>query len=298
MCELLKYKKLLGLFLFFVLFIGQAGATEVPFDVIWNPSQFLDCVKFEIAGLCVKGHPPRVGLKIKVWRPELLVETVKNPGESVVPFVGETVSSIAQQSLKSLIGTTITSGSQETTQAKLQFNEVHVYDFPLKNLLGLFYGGLWCMGSFSDWGALGFFKYFSELDFMEWRFGTMESIIHLPKIITNIACVSPVNPPTCMRYWGPIYPRTGFLTHQSEVVGSAGDVFRAVSNASLISFNHVKIFPLTWSAGRDDKVMMLFPKPSGCLTIGTNPLSWEGGRTSPTGEYLWMYWRRVSCCIL
>ncbi len=280
------------------LFIGKAVAKEVPFDVIWNPAQFLDCVKFEIAGICVKGDPPRVGIKIRVWRPELLVETVKNPGESIVPFVGTAVSSIAQQSLKSLIGTTITSGSQETKEFNLQFNEVHVYDFPLKNLLGPFFGGMWCGGGFFNWGAVGFFKYFSELDFEEWRFGTLESVIHLPKIMTNILCTSPVNPATCMRYWGPIYPRTGFLTHQSEVVGSAGDVFRAVSNASITSINHIKIFPLTWSASRDDKIMMLYPKPSGCIEIGKNPLLWEGGRTSPTGEYLWLYWRRVTCCIL
>lgn len=293
-----RKKKILCGLCFTFLFIGQAVAKEVPFDVIWNPAQFLDCVKFEIVGLCVKGTPPRVGIKIRVWRPELLVETVKNPGESIVPVVGDVVSNIAQQSLKSLIGATITSGSQETKQSNLQFNEVHVYDFPLKNLLGLFYGGLWCRGGFFAWGSIGFFKYFSELDFEEWRFGTLESVIHLPKIMTNMLCTSPVNPSTCMRYWGPIYPRTGFLTHQSEVVGSAGDVFRAVSNTNIKSANHIKITPIFWSASRDDKIMMLSPKPSGCIKIGTNPLLWEAGRTSPTGEYLWLYWRKITCCIL
>jgi hypothetical protein len=273
--------------------------SSVSIGDLFQPSQFLSCVKFEIAGICIKHSWSgiKIGIKIRVWRPELLVESVKNPGESIVPFVGEVVSKIAQQSLKSLVGFVITSGSQEQRQSNLQFNEVHVYDFPLKNLLAIFFGGLWCYGSTPSWGAIGFFKYFSELDFLEWRFGLLESVIHLPQIATNILCTSPVNPPTCMRYWGAIYPRVGFLPHQSEVVGSAGAVFRAVSNAYIGSYNHIKITPLTWSASRDDKISMLYPKPSGCILIGTNPATWESGRTNPTGEYLWLYWRRITCCI-
>jgi len=297
-----KKKVLFGFLIFLsvnVLADVKVPKASVSIGDMFPTSELLSCVKFEIAGICIKVKHGRVkvGIKIRVWRPELLVETVKNPGESVIPFIGSAVSKIAQESLKSLIGYIITSGSQEQKGTNLQFNEVHVYDFPLKNLLAIFFGGLWCYGGTSSWGAISFFKYFSELDFLEWRFGLVESILHAPYIATNILCASPVNPSHCLGYWGPLYPRVGFATHQSEVVGSAIDVFRAVSNAYIRSKNHIKITPLTFQATRDDKLSMLYPKQTGCIKIGTNPVLWESGKTSPQGEYLWLYWRRITCCI-
>lgn len=278
-----------------LLFSTISYSKSVDIGTLFNPSQLLSCVKFEIVGICVKRF--KVGIKIRVWRPELLVETVKNPGQSIMPFVGDVVSSIAQNSLNSLIGYTITSGSQQQKYSNLQFNEVHVYDFPLKNLLAIFFGGLWCYGGSSSWGAISFFKYFSELDFVEWRWGIVETILHLPKISTNILCSSPSNPSHCLEYWGPIYPRVGFFTHQSEVVGSAADMFRAVSNAYVRSTNHIKITPISWQATRDDKFSMLYPKTTGCIKFGTNPILWESGKISPDGEYLWLYWQRITCCV-
>ena len=65
--------------------------------------------------------------------------------------------------------------------------------------------------------------YLSELDSIEWRLGLMESMN--PKSLAS-AALGPVcsaagvfTSDLCMGYWGPTYPRRGYMTHQSEVVG-------------------------------------------------------------------------------
>lgn len=278
-------------------FIPTTGGVDIM--ALIDPSTLLSCAKVEIIGICFKGIPPRPGILIRIWRPELLVETVKRPGDTTLPFIGSVTSAIAAEALKSLTGKLITSGSQGVPGGEnLQFNEVHVYDFPFKNLPAIFFGGMWCYGSWSPFGSLAFFKYFSEVDALEWRMGTLESIVHVPQILLSPVCISPVNPgQLCMGTWGPIYPRTGFLPHQSETVGSAAGVFRAVSNTWVGSFNHVKLVPNFWQASTADKIQFLYPRPSGCIKIGTTPATWDNGRRSPNGKYLYLYWRQIKCCI-
>lgn len=263
-----------------------------------DPSTLLSCAEVEILGICWKGTPPRPGISIRIWRPELLVETVKIPGDTTLPLIGSVTSAIATQALKGLTGALVTSGSQGVSGGEnLQFNEVHVYDFPFKDLPAIFFGGVWCYGDSSPFGSLTFFKYFSEADFPEWRAGSLESIAYLPQIVLNATCISPINSGSiCMGTWGPIYPRTGFLPHQSEVVGAAAAVFRGVSNTYSGSFNHTKFVPIDWQASTEDKIQFLYPQPSGCVQIGTSPASWETGKRSTNGKYLFLYWRQVTCC--
>lgn len=294
-----KKRILTGLLL--LLFCGNVFGSAISLSDLWNPSLFLSCVNFEIVGVCVQmtWHGPETGLEIRHWIPELLVETVKKPGDSVMPVVADVVNNIATQALKSLIGVTASSGSQGMAgRENIQFNEVHVYDFPFKNFLFCYFSGFWCCDDVFDFGSQGFFKYFSELDALEWRAGRMETLLHLPQIGLNLLCIAPSSPGNiCMGIWGPIYPRTGFLNNQSEVVGSAADVFRAVSNDWIGSAAHVKITPILWQPNTADKIMFLYPHPSGCIKIGTSPLSWETGKRGLDGKYLYLYWRQVECCI-
>ncbi len=295
-------KKIFFIAFMVLFFCINSFATTVSFSTLWDPAQFLNCVNFEIIGICVKNtwHGPEIGLKIRHYIPSLLVETVKQPGQTLMPVVGSIVSKTATEALKSLIGVNATSGSITVPgQSNLQFNEVHVYNFPFKNLLGLYFGGLWCGGGTSGWNTASFFKYFSELDALEWRTGTLETLTHLPQISLNILCVSPYAPSSIgMGYWGPIYPRTGFVVHQNPVVGSAADVFRAVRNDWIGSTGgHIQITPILWQPTTNDKLEILYPHPSACFKIGTLPELWDKGEVSPNGEYLYLYWRRVECCV-
>ena len=103
----------------------------------------------------------------------------------------------------------------------------------------------------------------------------------------------------CMGFWGPTYPRRGFLTHQSEPVGSAADSFREVSIAGILSGSpHIVTRPLFWQADpQSDKIQPLWPNPGMCLNIGQDPLLWESGKTAIDGKYLWVYWKKKECCI-
>ena len=103
----------------------------------------------------------------------------------------------------------------------------------------------------------------------------------------------------CMGFWGATYPRRGFITHQSQVVASAAAAVRAVSIAGLLgSGSHVVLGPIGFIPSfENDKLELIYPNPSGCIKIGQNPISWESGKLSFSGNYLWVYWRRRICCI-
>jgi hypothetical protein len=102
-----------------------------------------------------------------------------------------------------------------------------------------------------------------------------------------------------MGFWGATYPRRGFFTHQSEVVASAVAAVRAVSIASLLgSTSHIVLETTGFIPSfESDKLELIYPNPSGCIKIGQNPISWESGKLSLSGKYLWVYWRRRICCI-
>ena len=40
------------------------------------------------------------------------------------------------------------------------------------------------------------------------------------------------------------------------------------------------------------------PRQTPCFPAGTPPLLWEHGTVSPRGTYVWLFWRKRSCCVL
>ena len=190
------------------------------------------------------------------------------------------------------------SSSSKISETNMQFNEVHVYEFPFRDEIMSFID-IQCPDKLPT-GS--FVKYLSELDSMEWRIGILELIN--PKSIASIAA-GPVCGLTgsflddlCMGFWGATYPRRGFLTHQSEVVGSAAAAIRAVSISSPLSIGHVVFESIGFMPSFEgDKLELIYPVVSGPIPIGQNPVFWESGKLSPNGKYLWIYWRRRICCV-
>ena len=195
----------------------------------------------------------------------------------------------------------ITSGSsrQSLSGVNLQFNEVHVYNFPF-NFEDIVHLALTCP---KEPAAATPIIYLSELDSAEWRIGFLEALSPKSLLSASLGPVcSLVNqqfPDLCMGTWGSIYPRRGFFTHQSEVVASAADVFRAVSAASIEDFGvHTAISRVSFIPDSiRDKLQLVYPFPSGCIKIGQNPATWESQKKSLDGKYLWVYWRYRECCI-
>ncbi len=300
----LRFKKVFSLILlFFFILAGRSSALEVsdiPGMISWN------CIDFRVIGLCVK-PPGIIGLVIMYWEPALLIETVKKPGDTVIGSLVPVVSSLTQEAVSSPLSTVtglaipVSSGSNSSkiTGTNLQFNEAHVYEFPFRDEIM----------SFMDMECLdklptgSFIKYLSELDSLEWRIGLIEAM-H-PKSIASAAsglvcaATGAFLDDLCMGFWGATYPRRGFITHQSEVVASAAAAVRAVSISGLLgSTAHVVLESIGFLPSfESDKLELIYPNPSGCIKIGQNPATWESGKLSSSGKYLWVYWRRRICCV-
>jgi len=301
----MRYKKVFSLILlFFFILAGRSSALELS-DISGMIS--LDCIDFRVIGVCVKPPPYYVGIVIMYWEPALLIETVKKPGDTIIGSLVPVVSSLTQEAASSLLSRVtglavpISGGSSSSkiTGTTLQFNETHVYEFPFRDQI---------MSSIDSQcpdklPAGSFIKYLSELDALEWRIGLLEAM-H-PKSIASAAsgltcaATGAFLDDLCMGFWGATYPRRGFFTHQSEVVASAAAAVRAVSISGLLgSRAHVVLEPIGFLPSfESDKLELIYPKSSGCIKIGQNPATWESGKLSSSGKYLWVYWRRRICCI-
>ena len=301
----MRYKKVFSLILlFFFILVGRSSALELN-DISSMIS--LDCIDFRVIGVCVKPPPYYVGIVIMYWEPALLIETVKKPGDTIIGSLVPVVSSLTQEAASSLLSRVtglavpISGGSSSSkiTGTTLQFNETHVYEFPFRDQI---------MSSIDTQcpdklPAGSFIKYLSELDALEWRIGLIEAM-H-PKSIASAAsgltcaATGAFLDDLCMGFWGATYPRRGFFTHQSEVVASAAAAVRAVSISGLLgSTAHVVLEQIGFFPSfESDKLELIYPKSSGCIKIGQNPATWESGKLSSSGKYLWVYWRRRICCI-
>jgi hypothetical protein len=299
-----KYKKVFSLILlFFFILAGRSLALEIsdiPGMISWN------CIDFRVIGVCVK-PPGIIGLVIMYWEPALLIETVKRPGDTVIGSLVPVISSLTQEAVSSPLSAVtglsipVSSGSNSSkvTGTNLQFNEAHVYEFPFRDEIMSFID----MECPDKLPAGSFIKYLSELDSLEWRIGLIEAM-H-PKSIASAAsglvcaATGAFLDDLCMGFWGVTYPRRGFLTHQSEVVASAAAAVRAVSISGLLgSQAHVVLEQIGFLPSfESDKLELIYPVPSGCIKIGQNPATWESGKLSLSGKYLWVYWRRRICCV-
>lgn len=313
---MLRLLKVINLIIFTFIFAHSAGAMDQT--AILRAANFKNCARVEILGVGVTmvGGKPTLGLKIRHWRPELLCETVIKPGDSVIAGFGDFLQKtiIAKKAFGPWGG--VSSGPQSTSLAgrgNLQFSETHIYNFPFADVTdGLM--KLWCLPTIKEAGQAVLkspfvIKYLSELDPVEWRLGIAEAF-H-PKSILSYG-IGPFCGLTgalpdkwsgakelCMGFWGPLYPRRGYIVHQSKVVGSAADAYRAVSISSLSPINAMHVVPsrLNFNPSTIDMLQLAFPKPSGCIKIGQNPATWDYGMVSPNGKYLWIYWRHVECVI-
>jgi len=297
------FRKVFSILLFSLFFTGRVFALEIN-DVLGLVN--LNCVDLRVIGVCVNsvGIP---GIVIMYWEPALLIETVKKPGDTVIGSLAPVISNAAQLGTSNLLSgvkglsipVTGGSSSSKVTGTNLKFNEVHVYEFPFRDQIMSFIDTQ-CPDKLPT-GS--FIKYLSELDSLEWRIGSIEAM-H-PKSIASAAsgltcaATGAFMDDLCMGFWGATYPRRGFITHQSEVVASAATAVRAVSISGLLgSTAHAVLEQIGFVPSfASDKLELIYPNKSGCIKIGQNPATWESGKLSSSGKYLWVYWRRRICCV-
>ncbi len=188
----------------------------------------MQCTQLKQYGPCMVGDVP--GIRISYYEPTFIMSTIAS-----------------KSSLGALNG------------GNLRFNEVHVYDFPLKQIQQ----AVLCSSLLST--TMGI-RYLSEFNQEHWRRATVNNASYF---IGN---------------WGPLYPRTGFINHYSPGVSSALISLRGISAAGFV------VDPVR------DKVQMLEPNKLMCMAPGTDARLWENDHVDPAGKYLWVYWRFRECC--
>lgn len=302
--DALKLRRFLLVLLLSLFFVSSPvyalEISDISGMIDWN------CLDLKVIGICV-GPFGMPGIIIMYWEPALLIETVKRPGDTVIGSLQPELSNLVAQAVKdfakslgaSSMSVSSGSGSSKIDETNLQFNEAHVYGLPFKDEI-MASLGMTCPDKLPT-GSL--IKYLSELDASEWRIGVLEA--SSPKSMASAAAgpacaaIASFMNDLCMGYWGATYPRRGFFTHQSQVVGSAVAAVRAVSIASGLNIPGHVVFEGTGFVPffENDKLQLIYPVVSGCIKIGQNPASWESGKLSASGKYLWLYWRRRICCV-
>jgi hypothetical protein len=259
------------------------------------------CLNVRVIGICPKpSRNPPIGLKLKFWQPEVFMETVKMPGDYVISEYGATLSSVDKKISQGELGLTgqskslkVTSGnsSHSLSGHQTQFNEVHLYDFPAE-------AGFDALCSDEPNLTLGI-RYLSEGDSIAWRKEEIEKYLPQSIVAPRIGpqCKNlPIGAEgQCMRSWGPLYPRTGFVIAANEAVSSIVDSIRSISIASNPAPLHVVEAILNFQPNLPiDKVQMIYPQRTQCFPIGQDPRLWE--TQSKDGHYVWIFWHQRQCC--
>jgi hypothetical protein len=226
-----------------------------------------------------------------------MIETVKRSGQSGIVEYQPVVTALSGRFIRK---DEWAGASSQADTGSLQLNEAHVFGFPLSDAFSMAIEAP-CEGM-PDLGAA--VSYLSEQDHDEWRMACLEKKNPLAKMAAARGPLCErygrMLPGLCVGTWGALYPRTGFVMHASEVVGSAMAAFRAVDVASLkpqTLFHRVISPVLFWPNIRYDRMQLVSPVAGPCMAIGENPRFWENGKRSRDGRYVWVYWRRKECCL-
>ena len=265
----------------------------------------MSCMKLQVLGACPKpSREPPIGIKVKYWQPEVFVETVKMPGDYVISeygsVLGKAMKHIAKTELEisskvSPLIISSTSASSTLTGSNLQFSEAHVYDFPLSSVMDT----LLCSDNPNS--TLGV-RYLTEMDAVAWRTGSLENKLppSLAAPLLGSVCFSlPLGAQgQCMKNWGALYPRVGFLISPSELIGSIVNAVRSVSIAGDSLPFHILESKLDFQPNLPiDKIQMVFPRQSACFALGEPESTWGQGQRSKDGRYVWIYWHQRQCCV-
>jgi hypothetical protein len=252
---------------------AAASSRSLSLPALINPA----CVHWKILGPCLC-NPWTPCVRIEYFEPGWLVEVVKRPGTSALPVL----SSILQAALSATGIPALGGGGAGNTggagHTNLHFSDVHVWTFPQ----------LWpspCTAC-APVNALPVLHYASEMDAASWRTATAPPL-PLPALF-------PVG------VWGPKYPRGGKVIHGSAPIAAAlaavrgMDIVRQPVAPPPYSDAHVVVAPTLTTASC---LQMASPRLSPCLPPGVPPPLLETAAVSPNGSYVFVFWKKRTCCI-
>ncbi len=262
--------------------------------------------------ICVCGSPiPKIGITASFWEPARMVETVKDP--YCFPLIGAQLSNPKPGFLG---GASEESGEDLPPET---FQQAHWYIFPVWGILNLFLD-VPCLekGGFD-------IAYMTEIDPL-WNSDISSFLLNPEALLfgnpaAQLACGAdsvasnagyPLDPLFwCMGSWGSAYPLTGHIATADSVQANAGLAARMIYKLSREA--------LTWDPGVNVcgpvvtpiwikshyRFQIVKPVRGSIVTpMGRSDLIWGADKNPAWGtvsnapnNFLWMIFRKVSCCV-
>lgn len=269
--------------------IGQPVITDLAgFTTLINPL----CADFRVLGSCSCTEviqADQVCQRVAYHQPAFIVETVPIPGDSVIGG-GLLSPGVLAGLVTAGASISFAGGSSalplDSGHNALTFLEAHVYSVPKI----LPYGCNACDDrSIPDNPTLTP-HYFSELDFIPWRYIPDGAANPLPIAALSLTGV-----------WGSLFPRHGFTQHDSPPVAAALLAWRAMTIALNPAPGPGGLTPhtiVTPAIGEPPVCFQVgYPALSKCGLVGMNPLHWQLEKVEARGRNVFVLWEMKACCV-
>jgi conjugal transfer pilus assembly protein TraU len=256
--------------------------------------------------VCACSNPPTVGITVSFWEPARVIDTVQDAW--CMNAIGVQLTNPSPGS-----GGGSQSGSAVTNSASLTA-QMHYYKFPVWAIMDMF-TDLPCTEKTSFDIAM-----MSEL-LPHWNNPILAAILNPEALvfgnpIAQLACSadsiaatkgSPLNTLFwCMGSWGNAYPFTGTIGSNDIVEANAGIAARSIymmGRTGLLLDSGIDAcgaVPTPIWKKSHYKIQLLRPvRSQSCLPVGKSGMLWTAGKNKIIGggNYSWMVFRKVKCCI-
>ena len=235
------------------------------------------CAQFATAGLCYhKGKP--YGSMAAFWLPTYAIEITGQADTTVFP---NSLSDILNAGLPISGGSMVQGEAGNDTLSK--YREAHIYQLSASDVAIILAGhpAMTCMLTAAS-SITGSTVFKSEA-FPNWRLG-----------VDPTGIINSFNPrATAVGSWGPLYPRSGWSNHPSNITNSLLLSYRAQQLGAELS-------ALRGGTLYVDKYEIGGPDPGACYPIGnpSTPMLQEMNANRPfcADRVVTIYWRLVSTC--
>lgn len=261
--------------------------------------------------VCVcPGVPPKVGIPITFWEPLKMIDVTRH----AYKLIGLGGISVGQENIKNrgCVGMIEESGSMTS------FYHVHLYDYPLLSLLGIF-TDFTC----AEKGELNA-AYMSEFDPM-WNDDSLAAIFNaeaglFANPLAQLACIgdcaqSSFSQPSDKLFWcagceGSLYPFSGFIAHHvGGIQASSLIVQRIIAKQHRMGlmkgyenddFCEPRYMPIVKKSLYKTQLVHPIPQTSGpCHALGKSDMMWGAGKSYPRGgeDFVYLIWIKKQCCL-